>query len=90
MGVDHGRFEIDMAEQFLDGADIFAGFEEMGGKAVAEGVAGDFLGDAAFADRGGHGGLDRGLVDMMSAELGLVGGGDELVWVRIFDRFAGV
>lgn len=79
MGVDHCRFEIDMPEQFLDGADIFAGFEEVGGKAVAEGVTGDFLGDAAFADGGGDGGLDRGLVEMMSPQLGLVGGGNELV-----------
>lgn len=79
MGVDHCRFEIDMPEQFLDGADIFAGFEEVGGKAVAQGVAGDFLGDAAFADGGGDGGLDRGLVEMVSAELRLVGEGDALV-----------
>ena len=28
-----------MPEQFLDGADVIAGFEQVGGKTVAEGVA---------------------------------------------------
>ncbi len=39
MGIDHGGGEVFMAEQFLDGADIVAVLEQMGGEAMAKGVA---------------------------------------------------
>jgi hypothetical protein len=35
VGVDHGRFHILVAEQFLDRADIVAGIKLLGGEAVA-------------------------------------------------------
>lgn len=44
-----------MAEEFLDGADVIVGFEEMGGKAVAEGVGGDPFGNAGRPGCGPHG-----------------------------------
>ena len=44
-----------MAEQLLDGADVGARFEQVGGEAVAEGVAGDALGEA----------LERGPIDLV-------------------------
>jgi hypothetical protein len=37
-----------MPEEFLDGADIIAGLEQMGCKGVAQGVAGDALLEAGF------------------------------------------
>ena len=37
-----------MAEDFLEGADVGVGIEEVGGEAVTEGVAGDPLGDGGF------------------------------------------
>ena len=47
VGVDHGGRHVAVPEQLLDGADVVAGFEEVGGEAVAQGVAGDPLGDSA-------------------------------------------
>ena len=40
-----------MAEEFLNGSDIVAVFEQVGGKAVAEGVASDTLVDAGLLGR---------------------------------------
>ena len=39
MGVEPGGAEIRVAEEFLNGADVVTGFEEVGREAVAEGVA---------------------------------------------------
>jgi hypothetical protein len=36
VSIDHGRSDILVAQQFLDGADIIAGFEQMGGEGGAE------------------------------------------------------
>ena len=47
--VDHGCGDIGMAEEALDGPDVRSGFQQMGGKAVAEGMRGDSLGDSRFA-----------------------------------------
>jgi hypothetical protein len=41
VGIDHGGFDIFVTEEFLDGADVVAVLEEVGCKAVAEGVATD-------------------------------------------------
>jgi len=41
VGVDHGGAHILVAEQFLDGADVVAILEEVGGKRMAEGVGTD-------------------------------------------------
>ena len=38
MGVDHRGFDIFVAEEFLDGADVVAALQEVGGEGVAEGV----------------------------------------------------
>ena len=34
MGVDHGGTHVFVAEQFLDGANVVAGFEQMSGKGI--------------------------------------------------------
>ena len=67
VGVELGGGDVFMAEKFLDGADIGAGFEEVGGEGVAEGVgAGAFL-EFGGANGGGEGALDCRLVDVMAA-----------------------
>ena len=49
VGVDLGRADIVVAEEGLDGAEVGAVHEEVGGKGVAEGVGGDVLCDAGEA-----------------------------------------
>jgi hypothetical protein len=68
MGVDHGCFDIGMAEEFLDGADIVAGFEQVGGEGVTEGVATDGLGYAGNAGRPADFLLQAGYIRVMTAE----------------------
>ena len=51
MGVDHGGFEVFVAEEFLYGADVVAVLEEMGGKGMAQGVAGYFFVEPCFFSR---------------------------------------
>lgn len=50
VGVDHGGFEIFVAEEFLDGANVVARFKEVGGETVAEGVACGVFVDARFTN----------------------------------------
>ena len=45
VGVDLGGGDVGVAEHGLDGADVGAVHEEVGGEAVAEGVRGDVFGD---------------------------------------------
>ena len=72
VGVNHRRADIRVAEELLDGADVVAGFEEMGRERVAEGVTGDSAGDADGERTVVDGALDRALVVMMPV---LVAGG---------------
>ena len=75
MGVDFGGAGGFVAEEGLDVAEVGAGFEEVGGEAVAEGVDGD-----AFLDgRGFEGGFEDGLDAAVG--IGLVGGAFEEVFV---------
>ena len=45
MGVDHGRGDIFVTQQLLNGADIVSGLKEVGSKGVPEGMAGDMFVD---------------------------------------------
>src|SRR5450759_905083 len=38
VGIDHGRFDVLVAQKFLDGADVVVVLQEVGSKAVAQGV----------------------------------------------------
>jgi hypothetical protein len=58
VGVEGGGLEIAVAEEDLNGADVGAGFEEVGGEAVAEGMGGDVLVEA-----GGLGGAGADATD---------------------------
>jgi hypothetical protein len=55
-----------VTEEFLDGADVGAVFEQVGGEGVAEGVTADALRDARVLHGSFDGALDRGLVEMMA------------------------
>jgi hypothetical protein len=59
MQVDHGGFELGMAHVPLDDAEVDAGFEEMGGIAMAQGMDGD----ASFVDCGFRFGPTEGALD---------------------------
>ena len=61
------RRYIGVAEEFLDGADIVAGFEEVGGEGVAEGVAADGFGDLGELDSGANGALEDLFIEVMAA-----------------------
>ncbi len=39
MGIDHRRTDVLVPEQFLHGADIVPGFQQMGGKRMAERIS---------------------------------------------------
>ncbi len=74
VGVDHGCLQVGMSQEFLDGANIFAGLEEVSREAVPKGVARDLFGDSATPSGGGDGGLDGRFMDVMTPELAAVGG----------------
>ena len=69
MGVDLGGADVAVAQEFLDGADIVAAFQQMGGKGVAEGVAAGPLCDAGEHDGVFDGTLDYGFVHVVAAFL---------------------
>ena len=56
VGVDHGRLQVAVAEQGLDGSDVGAVLEQMRRKGVPKRVGGD-----ALRQSGPGGGLDRQL-----------------------------
>jgi hypothetical protein len=63
MGIDHGSRDVRVPEQFLDGADIVAVFQKVGGKRVAEGVAGGAAGDTGLL----YGCMNRSLQSLFVA-----------------------
>lgn len=64
MSIDHGGFDVFVPEEFLDGADVVAVLEEVGGEGVAEGVGGD-----VFVDVGGVGGGADGFLEEAGVEV---------------------
>ncbi len=69
VGIDHRGFQAGVAQQFLDGADIGAGFQQVGGERVPQGVAGDAFVDAAAVGGALDGLLNRVFVDVVSSPL---------------------
>ena len=67
VGVDHGGGHVAVAEELLDGADVGAVLQEVGGEGVAEGVAGGSLRDARAAYGVTDCALHGGLVEVMAA-----------------------
>ncbi len=67
VGVDHGGFDVFVAEEFLDGADVVSVLEEVCGEGVSKGVGGDaFFYFCGFCC-GFNGSLQGGFVDVMAA-----------------------
>src|SRR3712207_3922591 len=65
MCVHHGRFDIRMAEQFLDGADIVALLKQPRRKAMPEGMAAYRLRDPGEFGRRTHRLLQAAFIDMV-------------------------
>jgi hypothetical protein len=61
MGVDLGRADVFVAQEFLDRADVIAAFEQMGREAVTEAVTGRALRHASLS----RGDADRALYDCL-------------------------
>ena len=62
-----------MTEEFLDGADIVAGFQEMGCEAVAKRMTTGFFGQASGFDCFLYRLLDAGFMDVMAPKLAALG-----------------
>ena len=73
MRVDHRRRDILVTEQLLDGANVAAALEQVGGERVAEGVAGRALGDSGSEHGPPDGLLEHGLVQVVAAALPRLG-----------------
>ena len=69
MGVNHGGGDVFVAEEFLDGANIIALFQQVRSETVPERVAVCGLGDSAGPDGVFDGVLEVFLVDMVAAFL---------------------
>ena len=67
MGVDHGGLEVAVTEQLLNGADVVAVGEQVGGEAVAEAMERGVLGDVGSANGRLEGPLDGTLVQVVPA-----------------------
>jgi len=67
VGIDHGGFHIAVAEEFLDSSNVIAGFEEVGRKTMAEGVATGMFVDASFANRVSDGFLEGAFAHVPTA-----------------------
>jgi hypothetical protein len=63
-----------VAKELLDGADVVAGLQEVGGEGVAEGVGANRLGDASAAGRLADGSLGTAFAQVMAAECALTPG----------------
>ena len=77
VGVDHGGGDVGVAEELLDGADVVAALEEVGGEGVADGVAAGAFGEAGGEDGVVDGALEDRLVEVVAAP----GGGGRVVVV---------
>lgn len=74
-----------MAEQFLDGADVIAVFQQVRGETVAEGVAGDVLVNVGLLRGASDGFLHHAFVKVMAADqagawvFGMARGGEDVL-----------
>lgn len=69
MSIDHGRLDIAMPEQFLNGPDVVPGHQKMGREAVPKGMATDSLRDPEILRRFPDRPSDDGLMKMMPTNL---------------------
>ena len=71
MGVDHGRADIRMTQQFLHRADVDPGLQQMSGKGVAQGVRCGRLGYSRFLHAALEGTLEGLILQVVPAALAL-------------------
>jgi hypothetical protein len=64
--VNHGRANVAMAQPFLHGANVVAVGEQVRGKGMPEGVAGDPFGESCLSDGGRHCSLNQTFIDVMT------------------------
>ena len=69
MGIDHRRAHVLVAKKLLDGADVVALLQQVGGKRVTEGMARRRLGDPGGTDGILHRSLKHGFVKVVPASL---------------------
>ena len=67
MGIDHGRTNILVTEQFLHGANVIAILKEMSSKAMPQGMAGDAFSNGGVPRSFFYSPLEAGRVDMVTA-----------------------
>jgi hypothetical protein len=67
VGVDHGSRDILVAQEFLDGSDIVASFEQMRSKGMAKRVASCTLDDSSLSHGFLDDSLEYGFVDVVAA-----------------------
>jgi hypothetical protein len=66
MGVNHGRTNVAMAQQFLHGANVVAVGEEVRGKRMPKRVARDSFGESGLSDGGRHCPLNERFIEVMA------------------------
>jgi len=69
MSIDHCGSDIPVSQKLLDCPDVVAGFEEMSGEGVAEGVAGCAGGQAGLDHGISDCSLDEGMIDVVPSLL---------------------
>src|SRR4051794_24307169 len=67
MGINHGGRHVFMAKEFLHGADVRAGFEQVSRKAVPESMRSSGLADVRTLGAQFHRPLQQSFVDMVAA-----------------------
>jgi len=67
MGVDHHRLYVAMAQKLLDGSNVIATFEQVGGEGMPESVASGPLGQAGLHHRVPHGFLNERFIHVVAS-----------------------
>ena len=67
MCVDHGRGQIAVSEQLLNGADVGAALEQVGGEGMAKGMCADVLREPGTANGHFDGFVDDAGINVMAA-----------------------
>ena len=66
MGIDHGRGQVAVSEQLLNGADVGAALEQVGGEGMAKGMCADVLRDPGTANCHFNGFVDDAGINVMA------------------------
>lgn len=67
MGIDHPRLHVTVTQQLLNGSNVMATLQEVGGKRMPKCVTTGLLADSCAQHGSFHGLLDQGWVDVVPA-----------------------